>query len=57
VDCLHQPAQSLPNQALVHEALQMAECVVLQEAYTDTETARFADVLLPASTGAKPRAR
>ena len=44
------PAQSLPNQALVHEALQMAECVVLQEAYTDTETARFADVLLPAST-------
>ena len=44
------PAQSLPNQALVHEAMQMAECVVLQEAFADTETAPFADVLLPAST-------
>jgi assimilatory nitrate reductase catalytic subunit len=44
------PAQSLPNQALVHEALQAAECVVLQEAFADTETAPFADVLLPAST-------
>src|SRR5574340_577796 len=27
-----------------------AECVVLQEAYADTETASFADVLLPSST-------
>ncbi|MDO8893259.1 MAG: molybdopterin-dependent oxidoreductase [Sulfurimicrobium sp.] len=44
------PAQSLPNQALVHEALQKAECVVLQEAFADTETAHYADVLLPAST-------
>ena len=44
------PAQSLPNQALVHEALRTAECVVLQEAFADTETAPFADVLLPAST-------
>ncbi|MGK2952039.1 MAG: nitrate reductase [Thiobacillus sp.] len=44
------PAQSLPDQARVHEALQTAECVVLQEAFTDTETAPFADVLLPAST-------
>ena len=44
------PAQSLPNQALVHEALRAAECVVLQEAFADTETAQFADVLLPAST-------
>ncbi|WP_310447754.1 molybdopterin-dependent oxidoreductase [Thiobacillus sp.] len=44
------PAQSLPNQALVHEALQAAECVVLQEAFADTETARYADVLLPATT-------
>jgi assimilatory nitrate reductase catalytic subunit len=43
------PAQSMPNQALVHEALQQSECVVLQEAFADTETARFADVLLPAS--------
>jgi assimilatory nitrate reductase catalytic subunit len=44
------PAQSLPDQAMVHEALQAADCVVLQEAFADTETARFADVLLPAST-------
>src|SRR5512139_1290227 len=44
------PAQSLPNQNRVHEALQAAECVVLQEAYADTETTPFADVLLPAST-------
>ncbi|MDZ7594551.1 MAG: molybdopterin-dependent oxidoreductase, partial [Thiobacillus sp.] len=44
------PAQSLPDQNLVHEALQAAECVVLQEAFADTETAAYADVLLPAST-------
>ncbi len=44
------PAQSLPDQNLVHEALQAAECVVLQEAFADTETAPFADVLLPAAS-------
>ena len=44
------PAQSLPDQNLVHEALQTADCVVLQEAFADTETAPYADVLLPAST-------
>lgn len=44
------PAQSLPDQNRVHEALQAAECVVLQDAYVDTETAAYADVLLPAST-------
>jgi len=44
------PAQSLPDQNLVHEALQTAECVVLQEAFADTETAPYADVLLPAAT-------
>jgi len=43
------PAQSLPNQNRVHEALQAAEYVVLQEAFADTETAAFADVLLPAA--------
>lgn len=43
------PAQSLPNQAAVREALQAAEYVVLQEAYTNTDTADFADLLLPAS--------
>ncbi|MBV8125037.1 MAG: molybdopterin-dependent oxidoreductase, partial [Paucibacter sp.] len=44
------PAQSLPDQAVVRAGLRRAECVVLQEAYTDTETAAFADVLLPATS-------
>ena len=43
------PAQSLPNQAAVREALQAAEYVVLQEAYANTDTAEYADLLLPAS--------
>ena len=43
------PAQSLPNQAAVRDALQTAEYVVLQEAYKNTDTADFADLLLPAS--------
>ena len=44
------PAQSMPNQALVREAMKRAEFVVLQECYRDTETAPFADLLLPATT-------
>ena len=43
------PAQSMPNQAAVREALQAAEYVVLQEAYGNTDTAEYADLLLPAS--------
>lgn len=43
------PAQSLPNQAAVREALQAAEFVVLQEVYGNTDTADYADLLLPAS--------
>jgi assimilatory nitrate reductase catalytic subunit len=43
------PAQSLPNQAAVREALQAAEFVVLQETYANTDTAAYADLLLPAS--------
>ena len=43
------PAQSMPNQREVHEALRKAEFVVLQETYADTETAEFADLLLPAA--------
>ena len=43
------PAQSLPNQVAVREALQAAEYVVLQEAYANTDTADYADLLLPAS--------
>ena len=44
------PAQSMPNQALVREALKRAEFVVLQECYRDTETAAYADLILPATT-------
>ena len=44
------PAQSLPDQATVRRALERAEFVVLQEAFANTATARFADLLLPAST-------
>jgi assimilatory nitrate reductase catalytic subunit len=44
------PAQSLPNLPKIREALARAELVVLQEAYANTETAEFADVLLPATS-------
>ena len=43
------PAQSLPNQAEVRAALQTAEYVMLQEAYANTDTAAYADLLLPAT--------
>ncbi len=44
------PAHSLPDQALVRAALENAEFVVVQDAYRNTDTAAFADVLLPASS-------
>lgn len=44
------PAQSMPDQAQVRRALACAEFVVLQDAFAGTETARFADVVLPAAT-------
>lgn len=44
------PAQSMPDLGNVHAALEQAELVVLQEAFRDTETVHYADVLLPAST-------
>ena len=44
------PAQSMPDQATVRHALQRAELVVVQEAFADTATCAFADVLLPATT-------
>jgi len=44
------PAQSLPDLPNVRAALGKAELVVLQEAYATTETAEFADVLLPATS-------
>jgi assimilatory nitrate reductase catalytic subunit len=44
------PAQSLPDLPSVAEAFANAECVIVQEAFRTTETARLADVLLPATT-------
>ncbi len=44
------PAQSLPDQAMVRAALARCEFVVLQECYANTMTAKYADVLLPATT-------
>ena len=44
------PAQSLPDLTQVQAALKTAELVVLQDAYCNTETAVFADVLLPATS-------
>jgi assimilatory nitrate reductase catalytic subunit len=44
------PAQSMPDQATVRRALQRAEFVVVQEAFSTTATCAFADLLLPATT-------
>ena len=44
------PAQSLPDQATVRKALEMAELVVVQEAFATTATCAYADLLLPATT-------
>jgi assimilatory nitrate reductase catalytic subunit len=44
------PAQSMPDQATVRRALERAEFVVLQEAFATAATARYADLLLPATT-------
>ena len=44
------PAQSMPDVAEVRAALETAEFVVLQEAYGNTDTAQYADLLLPATS-------
>jgi assimilatory nitrate reductase catalytic subunit len=44
------PAQSMPDVTAVHRALEKAEFVVVQEAFSTTATCRYADLLLPAST-------
>jgi len=43
------PAQSLPDLTRVHQALAKCPFVVVQEVSADTETAAFADLLLPAA--------
>jgi assimilatory nitrate reductase catalytic subunit len=47
------PAQSMPDASAVRRALEVAELVVVQEAFRDAETCAYADVLLPASTWAE----
>jgi assimilatory nitrate reductase catalytic subunit len=44
------PAHSMPDLNSVLEALNTAELVVVQDAFNNTDTAKYADVLLPAST-------
>ncbi|WP_339490700.1 nitrate reductase [Pseudomonas sp. EL_65y_Pfl2_R95] len=44
------PAQSLPNQTRIHQALANCPFVVVQEAFFTTETCAYADLLLPAAS-------
>ncbi|MBM7062078.1 molybdopterin-dependent oxidoreductase [Pseudomonas sp. UL073] len=44
------PAQSLPDQTRVREALAACPFVVVQEAFFTTETCAYADLLLPAAS-------
>jgi assimilatory nitrate reductase catalytic subunit len=44
------PAQSMPEQKLIREALRKAELVIVQDAYKNIVSADYADVLLPATT-------
>ena len=44
------PAQSMPDQAVVRKALERAELVIVQEAFSTTATCAYADILLPVTT-------
>ncbi|MPR01894.1 molybdopterin-dependent oxidoreductase [Pseudomonas sp. MAFF 212408] len=47
------PVASAPNRRKVIEGLQAAELVITQDAYLDTETNRYADILLPGALWAE----
>ncbi|MGE8067749.1 molybdopterin-dependent oxidoreductase [Pseudomonas sp. NPDC089569] len=47
------PVASVPNRRTVIEGLQAAELVITQDAYLDTETNRYADILLPGALWAE----
>ena len=47
------PVASVPNRKIVIEALQKAELVIAQDAFLDTETNRYADILLPGALWAE----
>jgi assimilatory nitrate reductase catalytic subunit len=44
------PAQSMPDQTMVRRALERCEFVIVQEAFRNTATCAFADLLLPAAS-------
>ncbi len=44
------PAQSLPDQTRVREALAACPFIIVQEAFTTSETCQYADLLLPAAS-------
>jgi len=44
------PAQSMPDQAMVRRGLERCEFVVVQEAFATTATCAYADLLLPGTT-------
>lgn len=44
------PAQSMPDQSKIRAALRKAEMVIVQEAFANTETLAYADLVLPAAT-------
>ncbi|MFJ3484165.1 molybdopterin-dependent oxidoreductase [Pseudomonas sp. NPDC090202] len=47
------PVASVANRSTVIEALQAAELVITQDAFLDTETNRYADILLPGALWAE----
>ncbi|MGF6094728.1 molybdopterin-dependent oxidoreductase [Pseudomonas sp. 18175] len=47
------PVASVPNRRTVIEGLQAAELVITQDAFLDTETNRYADILLPGALWAE----
>ncbi len=47
------PVASVPNRQTVIDALKTAELVITQDAYLDTETNRYADILLPGALWAE----
>ncbi|RYZ45593.1 MAG: nitrate reductase, partial [Sphingobacteriales bacterium] len=47
------PVATVPNRKIVIDALQKAELVIAQDAFLDTETNRYADILLPGALWAE----
>ncbi|WP_347554745.1 molybdopterin-dependent oxidoreductase [Robbsia sp. KACC 23696] len=47
------PVASVPNRQTVIDGLRRAECVITQDAFMDTETNHYADVLLPGALWAE----